>query len=157
MLTGQKEISNQDYLKKCKENENDPAVVFEWHFDVLAKFVEGANQNSVLPQAFFISTDQGNMTVTSFLNDLMNLLSRVSGGRSGNTILAPNTLSQYANIIKVLGEIEMNPWMQQQYVQSIPVGPFLATVSYIMDCRDGRANPIGLVPPRNQGFRQIFQ
>jgi 5,10-methylene-tetrahydrofolate dehydrogenase/methenyl tetrahydrofolate cyclohydrolase len=82
-----KEKSNEDYLKKCKVTENDPAILFDWNFEVLQQFVEGVNQNVVLPQAFFITTAPGNMTVTSLLNDLMILLSRVSGGRNGNNYL----------------------------------------------------------------------
>ena len=51
-----KEKSNEDYLKKCKVTENDPAILFDWNFEVLQQFVEGVNQNVVLPQAFFITT-----------------------------------------------------------------------------------------------------
>jgi hypothetical protein len=57
-------LSNQEYLKKCNVTENDPAVIFDWNFEVLQQFVDGANQNVVLPQAFFITTAPGNMTVT---------------------------------------------------------------------------------------------
>ena len=110
--------SNEDYLKRCLA-ENDPALLFDWNFDVLKHFVDGANQNVVqLPQAFFITTDPGNMTITSLLNDIMTLLSRVAGGRNGNNLLAPNTLSQYGNILLVLGrDIEMNAWVQQLFVR----------------------------------------
>jgi hypothetical protein len=146
-----------DYLKKCKVTENDPAILFDWHFDILEQFVEGVNQTIVLPQAFFITTSPRNMTVTSFLNDLMNLLSRVSGGGNGNNLLAPNTLSQYGNILQVLRDVEVNGWMQQQFTQFIPVGSFLATVSHMIDRRIANATPIGLVNPQNQGVRQIFQ
>jgi hypothetical protein len=127
--------SNENYLKKCKVSGNDPALLFDWHFEVLEQFVDGANQN-VVPQlqAFFITTAPGNMTVTSLLNDLMILLSRVSGGRNGNNLLAPNTLSQAFNILLVLGQdIQMNAWVQQLFAQFIPVGSFLATVSQIIE------------------------
>jgi hypothetical protein len=147
----------QLYLAKCKVTEDDPAVLFDWHVDVLERFVHGANQNKGLPQAFFITTAPGTMTVTSLLNDFMNLLSRVSGGRNGNNLLAPNTLSQYGNILQVLRDIEVNGWMQQQCTESIPVGSFLATVSHITDRCIANATPIGLVAPQNQGVRQIFQ
>lgn len=151
------EKSNQDYLNKCKVTDNDPAVLFDWHFEVLELFVDGANQNVVLqPQAFFITTAPGNMTVTSLVNDLITLLSRVSGGRNGNNLLAPNTLSQYGNILLVLGQdIQMNAWVQQLFVQFIPIGSFLATVSQIVDRRIANATPSGLVAPH--GFRQVFQ
>ena len=157
MLKVDEEKSNEDYLKKCKVTENDPALLFDWHFEVLEQFVDGANQNVVAqPQAFFITTAPGNMTVTSLLNDLMILLSRVSGGRIGNNLLAPNTLSQYGNILLVLGrDIEMNAWVQQLFAQFIPVGSFLATVSQIIDRRIAHATPSGLVAPH--GFRQVFQ
>jgi hypothetical protein len=153
MLKVDEEKSNEDYLKQCKVTENDPALLFDWHFEVLEQFVDGANQNVVLPQAFFITTAPGNMTVTSLLNDLMILLSRVSGGRNGNNLLAPNTLSQYGNILLVLGrDIEMNAWVQQMFAQFIP---FLATVSQIIDRRIANATPSGLAAPHN--FRQVFQ
>ena len=158
MLNDDKAASNQVYLKKCLVTENDPAILFDWHFDVLEQFVAGANQNIVpFPQAFFITTAPGNMTVTSLLNDLMILLSRVSGGRNGNNLLAPNTLSQAFNILLVLGrDIEMNGWVQQVFVQFIPVGSFLATVSQITDGRRiANATPSGLVAPH--AFRQVFQ
>jgi hypothetical protein len=87
----------------------------------------------------------------------MILLSRVSGGRNGNNLLAPNTLSQYGNIVQVLRDIETNGWAQQQFAQSVPVGSFFATVSQIIDQRIANATPAGLVAPQNQGFRQVFQ
>lgn len=156
MLKVDEDKSNEDYLKKCKVTENDPALLFDWHFEVLEQFVDGANQSVVTqPQAFFITTGPGNMTVTSLLNDLMILLSRVSGGRNGNNLLAPNTLSQYGNIVQVLTHIEMNAWVQQMFAQFIPVGSFLATVSQIIDRRIANATPSGLVAPH--GFRQVFQ
>lgn len=158
MLRDQGEVSNQKYLQNCKVTENDPAVRFDWNYEVLGKFVEGANQNIVLPQAFFITTDPGTMTVNSLLNDIMNLLSRVSGGRNGNSLLAPNTLSQYGNILQVLSrDIEINDWVQQQFAQFVPAGSFMATVFQIIDRSIANATPIGLVSPQNQGFRQIFQ
>jgi hypothetical protein len=157
MLKVDEEKSNEDYLRKCKVTENDPALLFDWHFEVLEQFVDGANQNVVAqPQAFFITTAPGSMTVTSLLNDLMILLSRVSGGRNGNNLLAPNTLSQAFNILLVLGQdIQMNAWVQQIFAQFIPVGSFLATVSQIIDRRIANATPSGLVAPH--GFRQVFQ
>jgi hypothetical protein len=148
---------NEEYLKKCKITVNDPAVIFDWHYEVLQQFVNGANQNIELPQAFFITTAPGNMTVTSLLNDVMILLSRVSGGRNGNSLLAPNTLSQYGNILQVLRDIETNAWVQLQFAQNIPVGSFFATVCQIIDRRVANATPSGLVAPQNQGFRQVFQ
>jgi hypothetical protein len=60
------EVSNEFYLKRCKVGENDPAILFDWHVDVLQQFVEGANQDIVGPQAFFITTAPGNMTVLLF-------------------------------------------------------------------------------------------
>jgi hypothetical protein len=111
MLKFDQEENNEEYLKKCKVTENDPAILFDWNFEVLQQFVEGVNQNVVLPQAFFITTAPGNMTLTSLLNDIMILLSRVSGGRNGNNLLAPNTLSQAFNILQVLRDIEMNAWL----------------------------------------------
>jgi hypothetical protein len=87
------------------------------------------------------------MTVTSLLNDLMILLSRVSGGRNGNNLLAPNTLSQYGNILLVLGQdIQMNAWVQKIFAQFIPVGSFLATVSQIIDRRIANATPSSQFP-----------
>lgn len=118
-------MNNQEYLGKCKVTENDPAIQFDWHLDVLEQFVDGVNQKSVLPQAFFITTAPGNMTVTSLLNDIMLVLGRVSGGRNGNALLAPNTLSQYCNILLVLGrDIEMHAWFQQQFDQFIRLDRF---------------------------------
>ena len=158
MLRLHEEVSNKEYLKKCKVTENDPAILFDWHFEVLEQFVDGANQSVFLPQAFFITTAPGNMTVKSLLNDIMILLSRVSGGRNGNNLLAPNRLSQYGNILLVLGrDIEMNAWVQQQFAHSVSIGSFFATVSQIIDCRVANATPSGLVAPQNQGFRQVFQ
>lgn len=155
MLSVDQEKSNEEYLGKCKVTENDPAILFDWNFEVLQQFVDGANQNVVLPQAFFITTAPGNMTVTSLLNDIMLVLGRVSGGRNGNNLLAPNTLGQALNIRSLLRDIETNAWFQQQFAQFIPVGSFLATVSQIVDRRIANATPSGLVPPH--GFRQVFQ
>jgi hypothetical protein len=65
----------------------------------------------------------------------MLVLGRVSGGRNGNNLLAPNTLSQYANIMQRLRDIEMNAWVQQLFARFIPVGSYLATVSQIVGRR----------------------
>jgi hypothetical protein len=158
MLGLKKKLSNEDYLKKCKVTQDDPAILFDWHFDILALFVQGANQNVVQPQGFFITTAPGNMTVTSFLNDIMMLLSRVSGGRNGNNLLAPNTLAQAFHILQLLSrDIEINNWVQQIFAQFVPVGSFLATVSQIVDRRIASATPSGLVAPANQCLRQVFQ
>ena len=155
MLKVGEEEDIEEYLKKCKVTENDPALVFDWHFEVLQQFVDGANQIDIRP-AFFITTAPRNMTVVSFLNDMMILLSRVSGGRNGNNVLAPNTLSQYGNILLVLGrDIEMNAWVQRLFAEFIPVGSFLATVYQIVDRRIASATPSGLVAPH--GLRQVFQ
>ena len=35
-----------------------------------------------------------------------------SGGRHGNALLAPNTLSQYGDIIALFGHLAYHPWMQ---------------------------------------------
>ena len=156
MLRAQEEKSTEDYLKKLELKEDDPAVLFSWNFDVLEEFVKGANQN-LLPQAFFITTAPGNVSITSLTNDLMMLLSRVSGGRNANTLLAPNDLNQYGNVLQKLRDIETNAWFQQTFAQLIPVGSFLATVLTIPDRLIANATPAGLVAPQNQGLRQVFQ
>jgi hypothetical protein len=55
----------------------------------------------------------------------------------------------------VLRDIELNAWVQQIFVQFIPVGSYLATISQIIDRRIANATPTGLVSPH--GFRQVFQ
>jgi hypothetical protein len=46
-------------------------------------------------------------------------LGSVSCGRNGNTLLAPNALSQFGNILQVLWGIELNTWIQQQIAASL--------------------------------------
>lgn len=41
ILKVDQEKSNEDYLKKWKVTENNPAVLFDWHFEVLEQFVDG--------------------------------------------------------------------------------------------------------------------
>jgi hypothetical protein len=157
MGSQEEQDSNQDYLARCKVTESDPVVLLDWHIDTLQRFVDHANQQLILPQGFFVTTAPGHMTVTSFVTDVVNMLSQVSGGRNGNTLLAPNTLNQAMNIIQVLEDIQRDDWMQQDFAQSVPAGSFLATVYHIIDRRISSATPIGLVPPQVQGVRQIFR
>jgi len=148
------ELNN--YLKTCKVTENDPAILFDWNLDVLEVLVNGINHNAGGgPQAFFISSPAGHMTQTSLLNDIMLNLANVSGGRHGNNLLAPNTLNQALNILRLLSLIETNPWFQQHFHRHIPHGSYLCTVSQIIDRRIANATPCGLVAL--PGFYQIFQ
>ena len=136
--------------------ENDPAILFDWNLDVLEVLVNGINHHAGGgPQAFFISSPAGNMTQTSLLNDIMLTLANVSGGRHGNNLLAPNTLNQALNILRLLSLIETNPWFQQNFHRHIPRGSYLCTVSRIIDRSIANATPCGLVAL--PGFYQIFQ
>jgi hypothetical protein len=84
------------------ETIHDPAVVVDWHFDVIQRFVEGAMTILFFLQPHFITTAPGNMMVTSLINNIMMRLGSVSCGRNGNNLLAPNTHSQFGNILQVL-------------------------------------------------------
>lgn len=143
-----------DYLKKCKVTENDPALLFDWNYNELEKFVAIANENqSNTP--YFISSAPGKMTVNSLVEDMMNLMSTVSGGRNGNNLLAPNNLSQLSNIVMRLKDIEMNSWVQQLFDQDIPVGSVFATIFYISNKRTMHAIEISFRAPRES--RQVFR
>jgi hypothetical protein len=39
MLSVDEEKSNEEYLGKCKVTENDPAILFDWNFEVLQQSV----------------------------------------------------------------------------------------------------------------------
>ena len=139
-----------------KVTENDPAILIDWNYNVLEQFVEAANKCIVKQdEAYFISTAPGKMTVTSLLEDMLNLLSTVSGGRNINSLLAPNTLSQYGNIAVILTHIELNHWVQQLFVEFIPVGSSFATFSYITNRRTAYATKVGFRALREA--RQVFR
>ena len=77
-------FDEKKYLKKCKVTENDPGIFIAWDMNVLTLFVNEVNQltqTHVEPQAHFITTDPGQMSVNSLINDIMTFLSKVAGGR----------------------------------------------------------------------------
>jgi hypothetical protein len=112
------------------------------------------NHHVVLPQAYFVTTLPGQMTIASLKNAFLTEMRRVAGGRCGSGLLAPNTLSQFANIVSLLRDMGSSQWLQQHY-GIIPKGSTICTLYQMMDRSLANALPIGLVPPH--GLRQIFQ
>jgi hypothetical protein len=110
----------------------------------------------LIPQAGFINTAPGQMTIRSFQNDIVTQLARVSGGRFGDVLLAPNTLSQALIVASQLQVIEVDGWMQQMVGLLLPQNTMLATIYQITDRQIANAAPIGRAAP-GLGFRQIFQ
>jgi hypothetical protein len=89
----------------------------DWHFDVIQRFVAGASGHIVLPSTSFHHHgswehdghfshqrhyDALGQRLMPLINDIMMRLGSVSCGRNGNTLLAPNALSQFGNILQVL-------------------------------------------------------
>lgn len=150
--------STQEYLLSLKKSpsENDPAVLIDWNLDALATFVQGANQDRNPIQAAFVTSAPGQMSVTSLQNDIIAFVARVAGVRYGNCLLAPNSLSQFANVIAVLRDVEFNPWIQANMNAHVADGQFLASVYQLTDRTIVNASPVGLPAPP-AGLCQVFQ
>jgi hypothetical protein len=138
--------------------DDDPAILLDWKIEFLPQFVASANGLPALPvvqQPPWITTVAGSMTPHSLINDILNLLETVAGGRHGAVLLAPNNLAQYSRIIFLISRIESNAFMQR-VMQQLPPGPgsFLATVYQLQDKRVVNAEPCIL--PSESGVRKLF-
>lgn len=112
---------DKEYLQNCQLTENDPAVIFQWNYPVLEQFVKGVNScyEPKEEQSYFITTLPGQMSVESLIDDIMTTLAKVAGGRNGHTVLAPNNLSQFGNIGRIVFSIETDNWLQLQCINYI--------------------------------------
>lgn len=147
----------QEYLDKIKVTENDPAIFLNWNLENVQVFVNQVNGNAnAIAQPYFISSPPGRMSQASLIRDIMDILSRVSGGMHGNSLLAPNSMSQALNVINVLISTQENVWFQT-HIATFPAGFFLGTVHQILDKKIATAEPVGLAPSVNPRTRQLFQ
>jgi hypothetical protein len=149
---------DKKYLQTCQLTENDPAVIFQWNYPVLEQFVNGVNSchEPKEVQSYFITTLPGQMSVESLMDDIMASLAKVAGGRHGDTVLAPNNLSQFANISRVLGGIWADKWLQLQCINYIPENSkCFASLYTVTSNTEFTETPCNLVSFPNR--RQIFQ
>jgi hypothetical protein len=150
---------DKKYLLTCKLTENDPAVIFQWNYPVLEQFVKGVTscyEPIEEPKSYFITTEPGQMTVESLIDDIMATLAQVAGGRHGDTVFAPNNLSQFSNIGRIVFSIETDNWLQRQYVEHIPESSsYLASLYTVTSSTDFTLMPCNLISLHNR--RQIFK
>jgi hypothetical protein len=162
MISKSEYCTYQRYLSTCEKVDDDPAILFDWHAAVLKDFVEGINNlsGSTPPQPNFIRAMPGQMTIESFIEDIMDALGRVAGTRI-NHLFAPNSMQQAFAIILLLAEVQLHPWMQHQAATHLLPGQFLATVSHILDGQivSATSNPLSIPSrlPAPMDGRQLFQ
>lgn len=135
--------------RKVKVGQDDPAVLLDWHYQACENFILHANNNPHLQGtlgAFFISSAPGQMSVTTLQSDVLRFLSQSSGGRFGNTLLAPNDMEQYGNILERIFTIELHPFMQG-VAGLLQAGEVLATVYYLLDRKLLTARPVNRIDP----------
>lgn len=135
-------------------SEDDPALLIDWDDNFVSSFLTQLHQ-----------VEQRNMQVPLFLQNvhnqkqlkdaLMAQLATVSGGRFGNSLLAPNTLVQALHVVNKLAQIEMLQVIQE--IASLAYGPddALGTIYVLPDRKiQTSAVPVGrtsLTP------RKLFQ
>ncbi|KAJ1417211.1 hypothetical protein B484DRAFT_328328, partial [Ochromonadaceae sp. CCMP2298] len=124
-----------EYVAQCMLDFEDPALLLSWDDDTVALFVAGANLLGLIPaQPAWISTLPGAMTTTSLLNDIIDHLALVGGGKFGNECIAPNTLDQYANVMTRLLHIKGDAFVQACMAnENVPVGSVIATTARATD------------------------
>ena len=101
----------QEYLSRVIITDDDHAVLLSWNFSALTTFVEAVNEWSDNLQ-HWLSQIHGNVSVDSVIEDIVNHLAEVAGGRWEYVLLAPNNLSEFANIIACLWDIQVNQFIQ---------------------------------------------
>jgi hypothetical protein len=101
-----KEQSLEQYVESCFITEDDPGMLLSWE-PALDTFVKNANELISPNQPPWISTLPGQMSGSSFQQDMINHLASVGGGKYGNVLIAPNNIAQYANVGERLRDIEM--------------------------------------------------
>lgn len=134
--------------------ENDPALLISWEHDNLERFVAEANSPRVNQHPPWLRAVP--LTMEEFQQDLIQFLCLVGGGSYGNSMVAPNTLTEYANVRMRLGrDIELDPFMQE-CIQQLPVGAVLGSLGEITDFSVANVRPANPPPPIALNTRPLF-
>jgi len=75
----------------------------------------------------------------------------LGGGHSGNVLIAPMTLHQFAEVVSEIKQVQNDPWIQTYGVD----GQFLFVSYSITDKSIARGQAMNLAPPRAP-LRHIF-
>lgn len=127
--------------------DDDPGVLIDWDTNALELFVAFANAGAGVPvQPPWITTAVGGMSVATLTNDIVAFVAAVGGGRTGRVLIAPNTLSQYSNVMQRFFHVEAHPFVQG-CLNALPAALPLATLSTINGSRLAAAVPVALIPP----------
>ena len=100
----------------------------------------GAPRNNIAPAWLTIP----GIITRSFKDDIIGFVALVAGGSFGNTVIAPNNLVQFSNVISRISVIELDPFIQE-CIALMPVNSVLATLFIITDRATVNATPAARV------------
>ncbi|KAI9998990.1 hypothetical protein PInf_003662 [Phytophthora infestans] len=130
-------------------------LTLQWNVKSVRDFVNAANSNTISDEKrpVWISQSRGQITEQVFKSDVMACLAVVAGGPAQENDLAPNTIWQHMNIVKRLGQIENDPFVQSCMSQ-LDLDTYLAVVFLRhepgFDIQPMRSDPP--IPPNRQVF-----
>ncbi|KAG1696693.1 hypothetical protein DVH05_017916 [Phytophthora capsici] len=126
----------EETLSRVNITEDDPAIILDWDLEALQEFVARAIARDGAPnppaRPGWLRTFPP--TIASLMDDIVTHLTQVAGGRFGVVVLAPNNLSQYGNILRQIGLLEAEPFMQVNFAAA-PLFQRLARTGYLSDNR----------------------
>lgn len=140
--------------------ENDPCMVFAWDTAVVIRFV--ARINALIEEGAMMATpswlhllDNGRTNPESLqLSVLQELIRGGRGNVKQNDEITTPTLLQFVHVCRRLGQIEIDPFMQQVMKDINPTNDVekkLATIKLFFKLKnDAQSEPVGPgpVPPR---------
>ena len=119
-----------EYLSSITISIDDPGLFFNWDEAAMAIFIGFAVAPRInAPPVWLLLPG---MTVHSCKTNIMGMLSLVAGGSFGETLIAPNNLVQFGNVIGRISHIECDPFIQE-CMMLMPANSVLATLAIITD------------------------
>ena len=96
-------------------------LILLWKADVVAVFVKTLNtqfpaSSAAASRPNWMTQGRFVMTPQNLMDDIAKDLAHASGGESqqyGGVFISPNTVPQFGNLMRQLGRIEYDPFMQQ--------------------------------------------
>eukprot|EP01031_Cornospumella_fuschlensis_P034887 gene34887-42246_t len=145
----------QEYLETLRVTENDPGLLISWNPNAVAEFVQAAN-NPARVQSRPHWIPAGVISPDSLQGNIVAFLRQVGGGSFGTVLIAPNTFSQYGNVmVRLSRDIEMDSFVQE-CLQELPVGTVLGVLGNLLDRTIANAQPLNRQPPEAPNARLLF-
>ncbi len=140
-------------------------MVLSWHFDALQRFTEIANaeiaaDESLKPTWLSTvddpSTNGKTISASSFLQDMVNLLSKINNTHFGHTYFGPNTRQQYENLLLCLRDVQNDAFVQT-CMRQMEQGQVLAKLLLCLITPMADAVEASFVAPLDSQILPVFQ